>query len=105
MPEKQPPSGAELKVIQLTRNVEAIDVKIEALDQRLDRAAVNIEAIIQQFGLFAEGLTRLEISIERQEAKLDRILDAIQGQTRVAEAQASNVAALTRLVEMLVSRN
>jgi len=104
-PRNEPPSGLEIKINQNNRLIEGLAVRTDLLDQHLVSLTQKIEAVTDQVGLFMEGLTRLTNLIEKQEAKLDRILDAIQGQNKVAEAQASNVAALTRLVEMLVSRN
>jgi archaellum component FlaC len=104
-PRNEPPSGLELKINQNNREIQGLAVRVEGLDQHLVSLTQKIEAVTDQVGLFMEGLTRLTNLIEKQEGKLDRILDAIQGQNKVAEAQASNVAALTRLVEMLVSRN
>ena len=102
--------------------VEFADVHRQSLTAQRE----SIDSLTHQVGLFTEGLTRLEILIERQESKIERILEAIQQQTvaidghlrlaeaqaetakaqaETAKAQASNIAALTRLVEVLVGRN
>ena len=95
--------------------VEFADVHRQSLTTQRE----SIDALTHQVGVFTEGLTRLEILIERQEAKIERILDAIQAQTvaidghvrvaeaqaKTAEAQAANIATLSRMVELLISRN
>lgn len=104
-PRNEPPSRLEIEVKHTQRLVEGLALRTELLDQHIVSLTEKIEAITDRVGLFTEGLTRIGNLIERQENKLDRILDAIQNQTKLAEAQAANIAALSRLVEMLVTRN
>lgn len=97
-PRNEPASNLEIKINQNNRLIEGLAVRTDLLDQHMVSLTRAIEVLTEQIG-------RLTNLVEKQETKLDRILDAIQGQNKVAEAQASNVAALTRLVEILVSRN
>lgn len=111
-PRQTPPSNLEMEISKNNRAIEVLSVRVETIDQSLNNFAQAVGTVIEQIGLFTQGLTRLENLIERQEAKLDRIFDAIAAQTRIAEAQAktaeaqaTNISTLTRLVELLVSRN
>ena len=119
-PPKEPPSALESKINQTNREIQGVVVRVETLDQHLVSLTRSIEALTEQIGrltessfetqtLLRESANRRDRQIDQlldqQGSKLDRILEAIQGQNRVTEAQASNISALTRLVEMLVSRN
>jgi chromosome segregation ATPase len=119
-PPKEPPSALESKINQTNREIQGVAVRVETLDQHLVSLTRSIEALTEQIGrltessfetqtLLRESANRRDRQIDQlldqQGSKLDRILEAIQGQNRVTEAQASNISALTRLVEMLVSRN
>lgn len=131
MPRDVPPSALESEVKRNGRDIQGLSVRVETLDQsfdtRLDRIAEGLEALTQQVGRLSEATyetqsllreaadrrdRQIDKLLDQQATKLDRIFDAIQAQNRsidnhlrVAEAQSSNIAALTQLVQMLVSRN
>ena len=101
-PPKEPPSALESKINQNNREIQGVAVRVETLDQHLVTLTSAIEALTDQVGRLTESIFETQNLLRESGNRRDAQIDA---QNRIADAQASNIAALTRLVEMLVSRN
>lgn len=115
MPPKQPPSTIEIKLNAIERTLEVHSTRMDAIDQKLDRAANLIETNTAQVATFCEGLTRLENSISRLErimeqgfSRLETMmaqqLELTKQQNETARMQAGHIDRLTGIVELLIQQ-
>lgn len=105
MPE--PKSDTQRQLTRIERTLEVHSIRMDAIDQKLDRIADLVEANTAQVATLSEGLTRLENSIIRLEGivergfesldqRLDRIAAISERQAATAESLAATVAALVQ---------
>jgi archaellum component FlaC len=108
MPPKEPKSPIELKIDAIDRTLEVHSVRMEAIDQKLDRIADLVEANTQQVATLSEGLTRLENSVNRLESIVERgftrLEMLISQQAETAQMQARHVDRLMGVVETLLTK-
>jgi archaellum component FlaC len=101
MSPKQPKSPFELKLEAIDRTLEVHSTRMEAIDQKLDRAAALIEANTVQVATLSEGLTRLENTVERG---FDRLEILLSQQLELSQIQARHVDRLMGVVETLLAK-
>ncbi|MBW4422193.1 MAG: hypothetical protein KME13_23760 [Myxacorys californica WJT36-NPBG1] len=75
---------------RMTAAIEALTLNVGQMASQQRYTTASIDRLI-------EGVTRLEASVERQNA-------AIDGHLRLSEAQAANIAELTRLATRLIDQ-
>lgn len=81
-PRNEPPSKLETAVTTQGRTIELLGLRIEVMDQHLDRIAGNIEALTEQIGRLTEATFEtqnlLRQSGDRRDAQIDRLLGILE---------------------------
>lgn len=87
---------------------EGLSIRMDALDQRMERIAIAIEAIEGQLARLSELLVSHANAQEQRsqsiDSKLDRIATALEGHVTLANQQSQAIAALTNLASQLLAR-
>ncbi len=83
---------------QVKQDTELVIQQNQAIQQSLRNIAANLEALTIQVGTFTEGVTRLEIQLER-------VVKTTETQAETAQIQAESVRQLVDLVKGVVNQS